>query len=83
VIVGLAIAMAGMAVVAGAGWGVALALLQDRARGYARIADLQDRVQAGTLEQYKAHVAMPAWEPDEREWRHSATGSGLVSEPAE
>jgi hypothetical protein len=81
--IALAILAAVLAVLAGVGWGLALALLQDRAQGYARIADLQDRVQAGTLEQYKAHVAMPAWEPDEREWRHSATGSGLVSEPAE
>lgn len=81
--IALAILAAVLAVLAGVGWGLALALLQDRSQGYARIADLQDRVQAGTLEQYKAHVAMPAWEPDEREWRHSATGSGLVSEPAE
>jgi hypothetical protein len=82
-VIALAILAAVLAVLAGVGWGLALALLQDRSQGYARIADLQDRVQAGTLEQYKAHVAMPAWEPDEREWRHSATGSGLVSEPAE
>lgn len=60
---------------------VMLQLLVREQRRY--INDLQDRLQASSLSEYKAHVAMPAWENAEQEWFHSATGSGLVVEPAE